>query len=287
MQFLSHRFFTRAIFDYSLSTFKWICSFYSVVSLLSPLVIFESYSFFARLLYAVVCVLGIFALLYVATFFKTICFNNVREIAQLRNGHHLYLKFGDIFDPDVIESDKRNNIVIPFNRCFDVIVDDDLIAKSSLHGQLILKLEENGMTRDNIKCAIQQSLAHRGYCHDVSYKKVGNRNRYREGAVADIRGVKKEHYFCVGLSKFEGKTAQTSRTEYVCALDHLIYRITELSQGQPVYIPLIGTALSRTKIDNNVALSIIVNLIKLYAKDIPCDIYIVLKKGLESEIRIP
>lgn len=63
---------------------------------------------------------------------------NRRTIVNTSEGHHIFVEYGDIFDDSIVDSEKRN-IVVSFNRTFDTIVDDDLIRRSSHHGQMISK----------------------------------------------------------------------------------------------------------------------------------------------------
>lgn len=56
------------------------------------------------------------------------------EVVELNNGHHIYVQYGDVFSEDeVLKSQERRSIVIPVNRCFDTLVDNDLVSSSTLH----------------------------------------------------------------------------------------------------------------------------------------------------------
>lgn len=57
------------------------------------------------------------------------------EVFEANNDCHVYVQYGDVFSEDEVDTpDQRRNIIIPVNRCFDTIVDDDLVSSKTLHG---------------------------------------------------------------------------------------------------------------------------------------------------------
>lgn len=82
--------------------------------------------------------IGILAGIWVISFLLCAVYTYRRrriEVAELNNGHHIYVQYGDVFsEAEVLEPQKRRNIVIPVNRCFDTLVDNDLVSASTLHG---------------------------------------------------------------------------------------------------------------------------------------------------------
>lgn len=81
--------------------------------------------------------IGILAGIWVISFLLCAVYTYRRrriEVAELNNGHHIYVQYGDVFsETEVLEPQKRRNIVIPVNRCFDTLVDNDLVSASTLH----------------------------------------------------------------------------------------------------------------------------------------------------------
>ena len=49
---------------------------------------------------------------------------------------------GIFLEHDILNSEKRRNIVILVNRCFNTIVDDNLVSSNTLQGIAIKKLSE-------------------------------------------------------------------------------------------------------------------------------------------------
>ena len=79
------------------------------------------------------------------------------EIISANNGHKLYIQYGDIFDEkEVINPLEKRNIVIPVNRCFDTIVDNNLISEKTLQGNAFKKIySQNIYTEDSLNLKIQ------------------------------------------------------------------------------------------------------------------------------------
>lgn len=255
-------------------SFEWIfsgitCWFFKLVSIL----------FFLMLVYAL--------LHYISFKYHKKNQNKIKllPIHKLGSDKRLYILFGDLFGKDITEQENRTNIVIPFNRCFDIEVDDVLISRNSLHGKLVEKLlNSKKYDKTSLRATITATLrriSNQNYIPEIVDKQIGEKLRYPEGAIACIPGVLKEYYFCFGLSKFNQDKAIPTRSEYINALDSLVRRIIDLSQGYPVYIPLIGTGLSGIGVNNELALDILIHTIKLYEKEINCNIYIVLKEELK------
>ena len=58
------------------------------------------------------------------------------------------------------------------------------------------------------------------------------------------------------------------------------------SDGFPVVLPLVGTGLSRTKMNQNDVLLFLVNAFKLNRTELNCDIHIVVSDSVKEEISI-
>lgn len=58
------------------------------------------------------------------------------SILKINGNHNVYVQYGDIFSEKTVDNPaERRNVVIPMNRCFDTIVDNDLVSMKTLHGQ--------------------------------------------------------------------------------------------------------------------------------------------------------
>ena len=63
-----------------------------------------------------------------------------------RNGKGVYVLYGDLFDERIVpKSMKRRNICFAVNRCFDTMVDDNMISSATLHGIALKRLYDAGI----------------------------------------------------------------------------------------------------------------------------------------------
>ena len=96
--------------------------------------------------------------------------------------------------------------------------------------------------------------------------------------------------FCrllIGLSYFDNHlNAQTSKADFVLAVQKLIEFCNQNAQGNPVILPLLGSGLSRTKIDLNNILHYLVDTFAINKDIINNDFYIVVWKGDKDRVAI-
>lgn len=92
--------------------------------------------------------------------YKTLRTNRCKVVA-LQGQHYLYVQYGDVFSKDEVFLGEahRRNIVIPVNRCFDTMVNDDLVSSRTLHGIAIKTILKNEMyTRGQLNREIESDL---------------------------------------------------------------------------------------------------------------------------------
>ena len=214
------------------------------------------------------------------------------KVLQLKNDYGVYVQYGDVFSEEIIDSDiKKRNIVIPVNRCFDTLVDDDLVSSNTLHGITIKKLiTEYEYTMESLNDVIAMSLSRQRIKYkslSEKDKRKGKLNRYPVGSIAEIGTNGNENFFLLGLSTFNyDLKAETSIEEYVVAMQKMIEYSINRSQQYPVVFPLIGAGLSRTGKDEHSLLEYIIKLIKLNSEMINSDIYIVIRDSGKESIAI-
>lgn len=273
--------------------YRWFTNLFTFIGILSLFISFNGiFDFIPCLFVKIIVILVALAVVYammhgIAFYVNREKQKRIKEvpISKLGSDKKLYIKFGDLLGEEITSSEQRTNIVIPFNRCFDIEVDDSLISRNSLHGKIVNRLIESekydkASLQEAISSALRRVSSH-GYVPEIADKQIGNSVRYPAGAVACIPGIRNEYYFCLGLSKFNQEKAEPTKSEYITALDGLVKRIVDLSQGYPVFIPLIGTGLSGIGVDNKLALEILIHTIKLRKDEIKSDIFIVLRENLK------
>ena len=214
------------------------------------------------------------------------------EVVELNDGHHIYVQYGDVFSEDeVLKPQERRSIVIPVNRCFDTLVDNDLVSSGTLHGIAMNKLyQENGFNMNTLGDAIKSNLNLQQVPYEnlsIADKRKGNLKRFPAGTVAEIKISEQCTYFFLGLSKFDKNLkASTSEEEYVLAMMKLLEFCNERSQQFPVVMPLIGAGLSRTKKSEKDILTYIIGLVKMNKELINCDLHIIVRDNGKESIAI-
>lgn len=222
-----------------------------------------------------------------------ICCKRRFDVLDAGNNHHVYVQYGDIFSTkEVSQNNQKRNVVIPVNRCFDTIVDDDLISSNTLHGKAMQKLYATGIyTAETLNQAIQSNLVSAdGHTEslEIKDKRSGNLKRYPVGTVAEVKVDEKLNYFFLGLTCFDKNLhANVSEEEYALALVKLLEFCEIRSQGFPVVMPLVGAgAANNVQKSERDILDYLVMFIKMNRRFINCDIHIVIRDSGKGSIGI-
>ena len=167
-------------------------------------------------------------------------------------------KTGDIFG--TAPKGKRPSItVIPVNTAFDVHVTRKsegnvapLISERTLHGQWIVRMAASGVGEKEISGRIRSDLIARNAFPDTS-------GRYPIGTVAVIEHRNAVYYLLALASFDESNRAQSSETDVRTALGILADFYDHQGQGADIYIPLVGTGMSRAALTYRESLDLIVD----------------------------
>lgn len=280
-------------FDFAVKWTGVIFTIWGVITLFTPSdnLIDSGLAWGIRLLLAGLIVMAVFISMYIIGII--IALNTERiTILNVGNDYHVYVQYGDALSPDIIGNGvslQKRNILIPVNRCFDTIVDDDLISSNSLHGQVMKGLYAAGeYTEDTLNEKIQQKLANKAFTSvNRSDKPKGNLKRYEEGTVAEIESSSGCVFFFLGLPSFDQRLhPYISDVEYGVALVKALQYCIDRNQGYPVVIPLIGAGRAQTHKNEGDILEFIVKLIQLNKLSINCDIHIVVRESAKDSISI-
>lgn len=217
------------------------------------------------------------------------------------NKHKVYVLYGDVFSGQFIRGEnKKRTIVIPVNRCFDTIIDDDLISRERLHGiameRLYHTLDQDGQplfTTDSLNQHMQKQLqdkhiaATRITTLNAIKKRKGNLKRWPVGTITEVKESDDLQYFFLGLTTFDSQLhANITEKEYVLALTEMLLYCNQRAQGYPVVLPLIGTGAANAEKNERIALEYIVHLLKLHRNLIGNDFYIVVHDREKDHIPI-
>lgn len=276
-------------------TCQWVGVIYSFCGFLSVWFSFgdclpKDWSFWCKLLLSIGVLLGIFILCCVFVTLKVLSVTK-KIVIESSSGHKVYIQYGDMYSPAIVakEYDERRNIVVSVNRCFDTIVDNDLISDRTQHGRVMNDLYEKELyTPDSLNETIQEKLQGEHYVDLTRINKSkGNTFRYDVGTIAEIQGDDHIVYFFLGISKFDSHfMASTSKDEFVLAIQKMIEYCNTRSQGYPVIMPLIGSNLARTNISQKDILKYLIQALKINRDKISSDIHIVIWKGDKDKISI-
>ena len=199
-----------------------------------------------------------------------------------------------MYSSDIIEKgyNEKRSVVISVNRCFDTIVNDNLVSRNTQHGRAFQELySSHRFTPESLNEEIQNIL---DQDNQQSYeeltrekKREGNLKRYEVGTTVNLQINDNLSYYLLGLSYFdEHLNAHTSKTDYVVAVQKLIEFCNRNSQGYPVILPLLGSGFSRTNIKPNDILHYIADAFAINKDIINNDYYIVVWKGDKDKVAI-
>lgn len=192
---------------------KWTVMLFSLLGFVGTFVslndiIPNNWKFRYKMLFSIIIIIIIFLIFWILCAFW---FERQKwiEVFEGNNGCHIYVQYGDIFSPNEVRSpNQRRNVIIPVNRCFDTIIDDDLVSSRTLHGIAFRKLYSSGKyNEDSLNTALYTDLniRQRLVPEDISNneKRRGNLKRYSLGTVAEIVGESDCTYFFIALSTFD------------------------------------------------------------------------------------
>lgn len=173
-------------------------------------------------------VLAIYLLL--AMLIRACIFLRMRMGVQFKvNNNLVEIKVGDLFSCEGWK-------VIPFNEFYDTAVDDITISKRSLNGMFI---ENHVVDLNNLDSSIKSDAQ-----TSLSPPKINESGklRFELGTLKRFNG----EYLLLAFSHFNAlNEAHLTMAEYEQCLINLWREINRVYAGIPVYIPLLGSGLTR------------------------------------------
>lgn len=277
------------------SSLKGLSVFFAIIGYFALFIpfseILSKYSLLEKFLISVSIV---FMVLVCAFVFNCLRFSLTKKVTlfPVSDGHHVHVQYGDIFsDSIVINKTKRRNIIIPVNRCFDTIVDDNLVSSNTLHGKAIKTIlsdsSQNIKGLDKKMSDSLKALCTETECLEKSEKPKGKLDRYPVGTTVEFSRNDKEMYFFLALSTFDKDLhAHTTQLEYMIALQSVLDYSIKRSQKYPVVMPLIGAGGSNTGITEEEILKFMLMWLKINKSRINCDFHIVIRDGAKLNIEL-
>lgn len=187
----------------------------------------------------------------------------------------LCIEFGDIWE-------KRHCIAIPVNEYFDSLLGDH-VSPNSLHGQFIRDVLRSQSA--DFDAHVARALTNQPF--DDVPRTSGNSKRYKIGTTASIDlGPKRYLLFASAKTDIATLKASASVHELWDAFAGLWSSVRVRSNGDPVYMPLVGGGLSGVGLPARNLLQILMISFSYYTKKekITNRMTIVLQKSLSKEI---
>ena len=202
--------------------------------------------------------------------------NHLDKIQLKINGLKVNVFYGDLFKMQGLK-------VIPFNEYFDTIVDNEILAESSLNGKFIKK---NYPTISDLDEQINDKL--KGIRYTINNSRIsGKNNKYELGTTIEV----KDEYLLTAFTHFDNHNrAYLSKIEYLICLDNLWKELNRIYAQRNINIPLLGSGISR--IGNDLKLQdylyLIINSLRLSNLDNAYNtkINIVLHESVKNEINL-
>ena len=161
------------------------------------------------------------------------------------------IQFGNLFDQDGVKA-------IAVNNFFDSIVDDDLVSRRSLHGEVIERYWRGNSVQ--WQKDIYDDLGDRK-CEKIARAK-GNSRRYPIGTTARATARGEEFLFvALGETNPDNNVANATAATLISSVRELLVRAREVGANRPLNLPLMGSGLSRVGGTNAVLVNLILTAI--------------------------
>ena len=183
-------------------------------------------------------------------------------------------------------SRKERIVVIPVNTSFDTHITtksekepNPLVSKNTIHGELLYRLSIKGVSEDELDLRIRDDLMANGLLK-------GNKKKIKTpiGTIASLDEGGATLYL-LAISDFDEKNnAQSTKRNIQIAIEKMIDYYDRKGQGNDLYMPLMGTGLSRAGLSHQESLDLIIKTLCNNTKKISGGINIVVQpiilKGL-------
>jgi hypothetical protein len=177
--------------------------------------------------------------------------SNVRRSIRLKiNTSEVEVKFGDIF------SEQADLKAIAFNEYFDTLVDDKVIAKSTLNGIFI-----NKFFKDNVE-ELDGIISADAHLREVvvaenATRSAGKKTKYKLGTICVVND-----YLLIALTHFDADhRAYLEINDYINCLLNFWNEVDRVYAGKTVALPVLGSGITRFKGYENISDQELIELI--------------------------
>lgn len=204
--------------------------------------------------------------------------------------------YGDLFAIASHDTEYKKFVVIPVNTTFDTIVEDagtqqqaPLVSPNTLHGMWIRRHSSFGLTLDGVEKQIERSLQGEKIIRLLSreQKPRGKCREYSIGTIAVVEGTHNTIFLLAALSAFDEKNrAHAGEDDIITVIKNVVHYCDTYGQQAPVYLPVMGTGLSRTHLTKDRAFHVILNAIQSCENEVNEKYTIVIYPGDRESISI-
>jgi len=169
--------------------------------------------------------------------------SNFRQNIKLKiNTSEVEVKFGDIF------SEQADLKVIAFNEYFDTLVDDKIIAKSSLNGVFIDKFFKNKVDElDDIISSDSHLIE--AIVGENKDRASGKKTKYKLGTICVVND-----YLITALTHFDvNNKAYLEINDYINCLLNFWNEVDRVYAGRTVALPVLGSGITRFRGYENIS----------------------------------
>lgn len=183
----------------------------------------------------------------------------------------------------------RNVVVVPVNSAFDTEVSwgqestrAPVVSERSLHGAWLVRMYQSGQDSSSLQERVEASLAIQGI---APLDELRGRARYPVGTVAIIENDRASFYL-LAISRFDDDNMAHSSPETIEeALNALIDTYDARGQGLDIYLPLMGTGLSRAGLSNGRSFELIMDVVSRRRADIHGNMSLVVRPSDASQLK--
>ena len=212
--------------------------------------------------------------------------NKYSQIIYQNGANSVDLVFGDIFKFGFDNRKREKNIiVIPVNTSFashiTAKVEKEkfpLVSEKTIHGMWLSRMYKCNYEEEEINNSIKS------YLERYNISPIDNYNNYPIGTISEIYH-KNMIFYLLAISKFnENNNAKSYKHDIRNSLKNLLKHYDKFGQGYHLYLPLIGTGLSRANLSNKDSFKLICSEMMKNKKKIHGNIIIVALPDVKDEL---
>lgn len=211
---------------------------------------------------------------------------NFTKVLWKNGANSVDLLFGDIFKFGFDNRKREKNIiVIPVNTSFEthITVKTEkekfpLVSEKTIHGMWLSRMYKCKYKEEEINNSIKS------YLKKYNINLIDDYNNYPIGTISEIYH-KHMIFYLLAISKFdENNNAKSYKHDIRNSLKNLLKHYDKFGQGYHLYLPLIGTGLSRANFSNKDSFKLICSEMMKNKKKIHGNITIVALPDVKDEL---